>query len=215
MKEIELYPYLKNHFAQLGYKVYAEVLVKESSRYVDAVAIDEKNERIITFELKTSYNQEVIKQALFNANIFHQSYVVIPKPKKKINFKLHNYVGIILVDLENKSIEIIHQPKSVAFLPSFKQMTERLYLNSVNSWVLAGEEITKNHLTAKQITKAKIINILQAQPVISMEALEKQVDSHFKHHKQGLITLCRESPELEVFEENGVKYLRLKIEKTT
>lgn len=215
MKEIELYPYLKNHFTQLGYQVYAEVLVKESSRYVDAVAIDEHHQQIITFELKTSYNQEVIKQALFNANLFHKSYVVIPKPKKKINFKLHNYVGIILVDLENKNIEVFHHPQSVAFLPSFKQMKDRLYINSVNSWVLAGEEITKNHLTAKQITKAKIINILQAQPIMSLLELEKQVDSHFKHHHQGLLALCKEASELEVFVEKGEQFVRLKIEKTT
>jgi hypothetical protein len=74
LKEKNLFPPLKAHFKQLGYKVYAEVPC--FYRGVDFVAA--KGDDHIAVEMKTSFNDEVVRQASSNIISFGKSYVAYP-----------------------------------------------------------------------------------------------------------------------------------------
>lgn len=213
MKETSLFLPIKKLLESLNYQVYSEVYVKQSNRYIDVIGICDQTQRIIAVELKTSYNQKLMQQGLFNANSFHLSYVAIPKPQRAVKYKLNPLVGLILVDTELGEVEIIHHPKAPAFLPSYEQMRERLYLNSINTIIQAGEG-TSLGVSAKQITLGKVINILHLEGAQKPEELAQKVAGHWKNEVSSLLKACQEHPEIEVLEENGVKIIKLKTPKT-
>lgn len=79
MLEKDLYPYIKKYFNDFGYKVYPEIRYGDSQ--VDLVAV--KGIEQIAVELKTSFNNYVIRQATRNINAFGKSYIAFPVNKLK------------------------------------------------------------------------------------------------------------------------------------
>ena len=77
MKEADLFPILKKHFKNLGYKVYAEV--PNHFRNVDFVAV--KPNEHIAVEMKLRFNDDVFHQASYNRHDFHKSYIAFPVKK--------------------------------------------------------------------------------------------------------------------------------------
>ena len=82
MLEKDLFPPLKKHFKELGYKVYAEVPTRYHT--VDFVAVKGKEQ--IAVEMKVRFNNNVIYQAFKNCHDFTKSYIATPiKPDKNSN----------------------------------------------------------------------------------------------------------------------------------
>lgn len=77
MKEKDLFPPLKKHFKDNGYKVFAEVAC--FYRGVDFVAV--KGNHHIAVEMKLSFNDQVVRQAHGNVISFGNSYVAFPVKK--------------------------------------------------------------------------------------------------------------------------------------
>lgn len=77
MKEKDLFPFLKKHFKEQGFKVYSEVAC--FYRGVDFVAV--KGDEHIAVEMKMSFNKSVIYQASGNITSFGNSYVAYPVKK--------------------------------------------------------------------------------------------------------------------------------------
>lgn len=86
MLEKDLFPPLKKHFKELGFKVFAEV--PSNYRGIDFVAVKEGHH--IAVEMKLSFNKKVIQQARENWAEFNQTYVAFPV-KKPIFFHGDNY----------------------------------------------------------------------------------------------------------------------------
>lgn len=76
-READLFPIIKKSFKEQGYTVFAEVACMY--RGVDMVAI--KDDEHIAIELKTAFNDHLLRQASWNLNHFDKSYVAYPVKK--------------------------------------------------------------------------------------------------------------------------------------
>lgn len=85
-KESDLYPLVKKSFNKDGYTVYAEVAV--DYRGVDLVAA--KGDEQIAVELKLSFNDSVVQQAMLATHHFDKVYVAFPV-KKAIYFNISEH----------------------------------------------------------------------------------------------------------------------------
>ncbi len=111
MKEYELFPILKDYFINQGYKVNAEV------KDCDMTAV--RGDELLIVEMKTSLNITVLYQALERKKLSPNVYIAIPRPKRdyrKLKLKMKNLVskldlGLIVVDVVNKGLEVIVQPQ--------------------------------------------------------------------------------------------------------
>lgn len=181
MKESSLYPAIKSWLESLGYTVYAEVFIKESGRTVDVVGINEATKQIISIELKTAYSGDVQKQAQFNANLF-KSYVAIPKPIRKSFYNRSPFFGLLLVDTAKGEVEeAFGITEELKFKPSFESVKNRLFLNKINQEISAGVEITKEGLTAYQISLDNVKEFLKQNGPTDLKTIVKSVNLHWKN----------------------------------
>lgn len=202
MLEIELFLPIKSLLESLGYKVYAEVLFKQSNRYIDIIALNDATGKSIAVELKLQYNKKLLEQGLFNSNQFSLSYIAIPKSKKKPPF--HPLVGILEVDVENQTVTELHSPNPPSFLPTYNQLKDRLFINSINEKVLAGES-TNKALTGLGVSVSKIINYITQNGETPLDTLLKEVQTHWKAPRTSLLAALRQDFRFKI-EERGEEF---------
>jgi hypothetical protein len=109
MKEIALYPNIKQYFEALGYDVKAEV------NHVDVMCV--KDEEVILVELKLTLNETLIYQGIQRQKLYDHVYLAILKPSEKIRrsksfqHKLeivkHLSLGMLYVHAQNHQVEVI------------------------------------------------------------------------------------------------------------
>jgi len=114
MKEIELYPPVKELLLSLGYDVKAEVA------HMDVVALKESEWAVV--ELKTSFTLKLLLQATQRQKLTEKVYVAIPAPTRRQRFskafKEYEHLlkrlelGLILVHFEDAPrAELVFAPK--------------------------------------------------------------------------------------------------------
>lgn len=99
-RESDLYPIIKKSFKEQGYSVFSEVAT--NYRGVDAVAV--KDDEHIAIELKTSFNNHLIRQAYWNTHYFDKSYIVFPV-KKAIFFHIDDVFLSLRESLREKYLD--------------------------------------------------------------------------------------------------------------
>jgi hypothetical protein len=182
MLETKLFYPVKDFLEQAGFKVYAEVLIKQTSRTVDVVGLNEKVSTSVAVELKTKFNKKLQEQARFNASLFDLSYIAIPKGVK---FTPIAGVGVLVVDVENHSLVEVCSPSSSAFRPSFTTLKARLFINSLNNHIPGG-------LAAQQATSAKhqvlsqIINYLTLHGPTLLPELVANIHVHYQYPEKAV-----------------------------
>lgn len=195
MKESTLYPPIKSWLEAKGFTVYAEVYIKESGRTVDVIGINESSKEIISIELKNSYSGDVHQQAQFNANLF-KSFVAIPKPQQKSVYNRSPFFGLLLVDTKSSTVEeAFGIAEEIKFKPSFKSLKERLFLNKLNQEISAGVEITKEGLTAYQISLKNVKEFLKQNGPTDLKTIVKSVNLHWKNPLVSLRSSLRNDPD--------------------
>ena len=205
MKEAELFYPIKKILESWGYKVYAEVMFRQSNRYIDIVALDEKNKKSISVELKSVSNKKLEEQAIFNKNYFDQSFVCVPlKIAKKIKNK---HIGILGIDKDQ--VYLIQNAPENPFNRGFDYLQERLVLHSINEIIGAGIQITQEGLTSKKSVVAQIENLLIVQQKVDILELFNNTTHHYSSFESFISFLQKES-KFQVIKEDGKFLLLLK-----
>jgi len=198
MKEVELFYPIKKILESWGYKVYSEVLFKQSNRYIDVVALDEINKKSLSVELKLVFNKKLEEQALFNKNYFDKSYICIPYNQvKKIKNK---QIGVFTI--KGEDVYLTQEPSANPFNKGFDYLKERLVLHSINSIVGAGVQITHDSLTSKQMVIAQIKNILITQKKIETLLLFNNITHHYSSF-ESFLSFLQKHEEFQVVKEEG------------
>lgn len=198
MKEIELFYPIKKILESWGYKVYSEVLFKQSNRYIDIVALDEINKKSIAVELKTVFNKKLEEQGLFNKNYFDKSYICVPiNQVKKIKNK---QIGILAIN--GDAVYLAQEPSENPFNKGFDYLKERLVLHSINSIVGAGVQITHDSLTSKQMAVAQIKNLLINQEKIEIIELFNKITHHYSSF-ESFLSFLQKHEEFQVVKDEG------------
>ncbi len=126
--EKDMFPILKTYLIKHGYDVKAEVM------HADIVA--KKEDTILIVEMKTSLTTTLMYQGLKRMHIANDVYLAIPKPttkhmksstfheKKTIVRRLQ--LGLILVDVDQKKVEVLCDPKPYHFKKQYKKKKKLL-----------------------------------------------------------------------------------------
>jgi len=124
MKETELYPYLKSYFEEQGFMVQAEV------NSIDIVA--QKDDLIIIVEMKTQLNLKLIYQGCQRQQLSDTVYLAVPKVNNKKTLKERIHIlrrlnlGLLEVDMDNKTVEAILDPSDFVIRRSKKKKQKLL-----------------------------------------------------------------------------------------
>ena len=124
MKEVELYPLLKEYFENQGFTVQAEV------NSVDVVA--KKEDLLIIVEMKTQLNLKLIYQGCLRQKITDNVYLAVPYIKNKKTFKERLHIlkrlnlGLLVVDLDKEKVEAVLDPSDFVFRRSKKKKQKLL-----------------------------------------------------------------------------------------
>jgi hypothetical protein len=210
MKETDLFLPIKKLLESIGFTVYSEVLIKQTNRVVDIVGINETINKSIAVEIKLQSNKKLYEQALFNASLFDFSFIALPKGRKP---QQHELLGVIEVDIKNQiAYEVSSPQKFNSFKPTFEQLKQRLYLNSINQIIQGGVSSQKG-LSSQTITEAKIINFLINQGPCSLDFLLDSIQTHYKNPKKSILSLLKHQSRVLVYEESGVLMVKVNKEK--
>lgn len=192
MLETELFYPVKEFLEAAGFTVYGEVLIKQTSRTVDTVGLNEKIKTSVAVELKTKFNKKLQEQARFNASLFDLSYMALPKGVK---FTPVAGVGVLVVDLKNKTVEEVVSPKSSTFRPEFNTLKGRLFLNSLNNHVPGGLA-AHEALSARHQVLSQIVNCLTLHGPLGLTELLAKVNVHYQNPEKSVRELISHHPEL-------------------
>jgi len=124
MKETDLFPLLKSYFENQGFFVQAEV--------IDCDIVAKKEELIIIVEMKTQLNLKLIYQGCQRQLINDTVYLAVPRINNKKTYKERLYIlrrlnlGLLIVDLDNETVEAIIDPTEFVFRRSKKKKQKLL-----------------------------------------------------------------------------------------
>ena len=124
MKETDLFPLLKSYFENQGFYVQAEVN--------DCDIGAKKEELIIIVEMKTQLNLKLIYQGCQRQLINDNVYLAVPRINNKKTYKERLYIlrrlnlGLLIVDLDNETVEAIIDPTEFVFRRSKKKKQKLL-----------------------------------------------------------------------------------------
>jgi len=124
MKETDLFPLLKSYFENQGFYVQAEVN--------DCDIGAKKEELIIIVEMKTQLNLKLIYQGCQRQLINDNVYLAVPRINNKKTYKERLYMlrrlnlGLLIVDLDNETVEAIIDPTEFVFRRSKKKKQKLL-----------------------------------------------------------------------------------------
>ena len=191
MLETQLFYPVKEFLEQAGFTVYGEVLIKQTTRTVDTVGLNEQIKTSVAVELKTKFNKKLQEQARFNAALFDLSYMALPRGVK---FTPVPGVGVLVVDIKNQTVEEVLSPKSATFRPDFATLKGRLFLNSLNSHIPGGLA-TQAATSAKLQVLSQIINYLTLHGPTSLSQLLQGINVHYQHPEKAVQELIKDHPD--------------------
>lgn len=168
-----MYPILKKHFENDGYKVSAEV------RDCDVVLTD-KNGDITVIELKVSLNITVVYQAMDRQKITNNVYIAVLKPKNSYNKSVSKMkkllsavnVGLILVDVPKKSMNVISNPETSKIKDNKNTKKIKQEIEGRTLELNVGGTTRTKRLTAYRDKCIKISCILQKYSVVNAKFLK-------------------------------------------
>jgi hypothetical protein len=164
IQEPTLYPIVKTFLESLGFSVKAEVL------NIDIVA--RKDDLTVVVELKQSLSVGLIYQGIKRTHVSDTVYLAIPRPSKRVlksnNFKHKKTIvrrlelGLLLVDLDDQSVEVLLDPKTYHFKKNKKKKRRLL------------KEFTSRQTTLNTggTSKVKIITAYRELALIALDALK-------------------------------------------
>lgn len=167
MMEKDMFPILKDFLMNDGYDVKAEVLK------ADIVA--KKDDIILIVEMKSVFSTTLIYQGLKRQHISDYVYLAIEKPSSKVLnssiFKEKKTIvrrlelGLILVDIKKKMIEVILDPKTYHFKNNKKKRKQlnkefSLRKTSMNTGGVKAEKI----MTAYRELALMILDAMRDKP---------------------------------------------------
>lgn len=124
--EEDMYEHIKSYFDSLGYTVHGEV------KSCDITA--QKDDQLIIFELKKSLSVDLLIQGVKRQKLSDLTYICVPRPLKfRYNAKFRDtlfllkrlQLGLIFVDVERASIEIMLEPKEYDMVKAKKSSYNR------------------------------------------------------------------------------------------
>lgn len=191
MLETQLFYPVKDFLEAAGFTVYGEVLIKQTSRTIDTVGLNEKIKTSVAVELKTKFNKKLQEQARFNASLFDLSYIALPKGVK---FTPISGVGVLVVDIINNTVQETISPKSSTFRPDFGSLKGRLFLNSINNHIPGGLA-SQAGLSAKNQVLSQIVNYLTLHGPTDLTELLTKINVHYQHPEKAVRELINHYPE--------------------
>lgn len=192
MLETQLFYPIKDFLEKAGFDVYGEVLIKQTSRIVDVVGLNEKIKTSVAIELKTKFNKKLQEQARFNASLFDLSYIAIPKGVK---YTPVTGVGILIVDINNQTVDEVVSPKSSTFRPDFNSLKSRLFINSINKY-LPGGLAAQSATSAKHQVISQIVNLLTLKGPLPLLDLLKEINVHYQNPEKAIKELIKDQENL-------------------
>lgn len=207
MLETRLYGPVKDFLESAGFEVLAEVPIKQSTRVVDVVGINDLTGQSVAVELKLIFNKKLIQQAQFNAGQFTFSYLAVPAGVKWQ--QVPESVGVIEVDVIKQEAYEVQTPRSQAFLPTLAQLKERLFINNINKIIRGGVQSSKA-TSAKSIVEAKIINLITQKGPLPLAQVVLEISSHYKQPTKGIKELIKQSTQLVLQQEKGQEIIFLR-----
>ncbi len=165
MKEVDLYPPLKDYLHRLGYEVKSEV------QHCDVIAI--RDESLVIIELKLSLNLTILLQAVDRLTLSNSVYIGVPKGipifkkhrKRVIKLMRMLGLGLIVIDPVSRigSIDVLCDPND--YKPrQVKKKTQRLlraFSQLVGDPNLGGSTSQQNVMTAYRQKAIAIAEYLQ------------------------------------------------------
>jgi hypothetical protein len=164
--EKAMFPILKQALEDQGYEVKAEVL--------NADIVGKKDDDLIVVEMKTSLTTKLIYQGLKRSHICDYIYLAIPKPSQQVlkssNFKEKKTIvrrlelGLILVDLNNQTIDVLLDPTTYHFKKNKKKRQK----------LLKDLSQRQTSLNVGGVTKTKIITAYRELALLVLDALKDE-----------------------------------------
>lgn len=176
--EAEMYPPVREYFERLGYVMQAEV------NGIDAVAV--KDDEMLLFELKKSFNVKLLFQAMDRLRISPNVYTVIPRPKnsrssefintKQIISKLGLGLVTVAMDSPVKSVDVIIEPEELKKVRTNnrKKASVKKELDGRSLNVNTGGTSKKKILTAFRERSIRIACVMYVNGEVSAAKLVKE-----------------------------------------
>ena len=177
MKETDLAQHFVNYFS--CYELYFEV---DYGRCVDIVAIAEKF--AIAIEVKTSFNFKVLEQAIENKEMFHYSYIAVPKfkdPEFQKRLCRDYGIGLLVFDEQYKSVKCIVPPK-LNRKAYTKKLDKALHEYCKNSLPGSKNGDTMK-ITAFSITVDSLLFAVKRNPGKPLKSIIEMIDHHYSSDK--------------------------------
>ncbi len=183
MKEIQLYPPIKEHFEELGYEVYSE------ANNIDVVC--KKDETLILIELKANLNFKLIYQGIERQKLSDNVYLAIKKAKntdisndlfsQKLEILKRLGLGLLIVDFDYDKpfvlISLEPELKNIKLIQSKNKPHLHSLLKEINS---RSGDYNKGGTKGKTITAYKekslqIANFIKNEEPYSAKEIEKEL----------------------------------------
>lgn len=159
-----MFPILKEFLEEQEYDVKAEIM------NADVVAM--KDDVVLVVEMKTSFSTKLIYQGLKRLHISDYVYLAIPKPSSKVlkssSFKEKKTIvrrlelGLILVDLDTKTVDVLLDPRTYHFKKN-KKKRRRL---------LKEFQLRKTSVNVGGVTKTKLITAYRELALLALDAMK-------------------------------------------
>lgn len=164
--EKDMFPIIKDYLLNQEYEVKAEVL--------DADIVARKDDFVIVIEMKTSFSTRLIYQGLKRQAISDYVYLAIPKPTSKVlrssSFKEKKTIvrrlelGLILVDTDQFSLDVLLDPKNYQFRRNKKK--KRRLLKEFN--------LRQTSMNVGGVTRTKIVTAYKELALICLDGLRDE-----------------------------------------
>jgi hypothetical protein len=166
LKETELAQHFIKYFAD--HEIYSEV---KAAATIDFVA--KKNDFTIGVEVKTKMNFEVIGQAYYNRNHFHQIYVAVPFKKGDFSFEICKILGIGVLLYIEKGNKVYEKIKPENRIPKYQPK-----IREYNKMSVAGSQ--NDRMTDFKWTLVQIVEYLKTNDGAKLDTVLDNVKFHWK-----------------------------------
>jgi hypothetical protein len=161
--EKDMFPIIKEELISQGYDVKAEIM------NADVVAI--RDDLVIVVEMKSVFSTKLIYQGLKRLHLSDYVYLAIEKPSEKVlkSSSFHEKktivrrleLGLILVDLHHRGLNIILDPKTYHFKKDKKK--RRRLLKEFN--------LRQTSLNTGGVTRTKVITAYRELALLALDAM--------------------------------------------
>lgn len=173
--EADLSKPISDWLTYMGYTVYVEVPNYHSAGCIDIVG--RKDQDLICVELKTSLNDNVLRQTYRSNMVTHMVYAAVarkPQPSRLLKAKERG-IGVILV---KEGLRVLLEPSNTNDL--FEPAVERIhqYLNHMQSGGIGGKPCLKGVGPAKECGR-RVIEYLKEHPNAKWKEIYQNVPNHY------------------------------------